>query len=396
MMQTWTTAADIREQLVALWNRGRLLAAGMNGTPLFPYRLRFRKPSAKELGGRFEDVRLWIKALEEGSNAKRGFGYEIAWQEGQHRQLGRNRVPSSVSVCSETDALRLIGKERDAAKFREIVAMTVGEFSQLEPWLARYPLVALERREDWERILAVLRWFRDHLRCGLYLRQLNIEGVDTKFFEDRRGVLGELLDLVLPSESISAGLGGARNFEARYGLRWKPPLVRFRVLDERLRVNGLSDMTVPASEFAQLRLAVNRVFVTENEINGLAFPTMSDSLVVFGLGYGLELLQASEWMKTKTMYYWGDIDTHGFAMLDRLRSAFPDARSFLMDKSTLLAHRALWGQERERFDNRLTRLNAEESALFDDLQQDRVGDRVRLEQERIAFPYVERALLQVT
>lgn len=162
----------------------------------------------------------------------------------------------------------------------------------------------------------------------------------------------------------------------------------------RLRLNGLSDMTVPASEFAQLRLAVNRVFVTENEINGLPFPKVPDSLVVFGLGYGLELLLPCDWLKAKTMYYWGDIDTHGFAMLDRLRGAFPEARSFLMDRATLLAPRALWGQEREeeRFMKPLTRLNHEERALFAELQQDRLGDRIRLEQERIALLYLERAL----
>lgn len=392
--KAWTTPADIREQLVALWNRGRLLSAGTNGTPLFPYRLRFRKPNTKELGGRFEDVRTWIKALEEGSKAEQGFGYEIAWTESRHRQLGRNRVPSSASVPSEADALRLIGKERDAARFREIVQMTVGEFPQLESWLARYPLVAIEHCGDWNRILAVLRWFREHPRCGLYLRQLDITGIDTKFLEERRGILGELLDRVLPSEVIDVTLGGARNFEVRYGLRCKPALIRFRVLDDRLRVNGFSDMTVPASEFAALQLTVNRVFVTENEINGLAFPPVSDSVVVFGLGYGLELLLQSEWLKTKTMYYWGDIDTHGFAMLDRLRGAFPEARSFLMDRSTLLAHRALWGQEgeEERFIKPLTRLNDEERELFADLQQNRLGDRVRLEQERIAFGHVERAL----
>lgn len=41
-----------------------------------------------------------------------------------------------------------------------------------------------------------------------------------------------------------------RHFESRYGLLSKPALVRFRVLDRRHRIGGLTDITVPASQFA--------------------------------------------------------------------------------------------------------------------------------------------------
>jgi hypothetical protein len=68
-------------------------------------------------------------------------------------------------------------------------------------------------------------------------------------------------------------------------------------------------------------------------------------MVVFGLGYGLERLADVEWLRQVEVHYWGDIDTHGFGILNRLRARLPDAHSFLMDRSTLEAHRALWGQE---------------------------------------------------
>ena len=41
----------------------------------------------------------------------------------------------------------------------------------------------------------------------------------------------------------------------------------------------------------------------------------------------------------------GDIDTHGFAILDRLRAWLPQTRSVLMDRDTLLAHRDRWVTE---------------------------------------------------
>lgn len=71
---------------------------------------------------------------------------------------------------------------------------------------------------------------------------------------------------------------------------------------------------------------MTRVYITENNINGLAFPPMEGSLVIFGLGYGVETLSTIPWLRKVGIIYWGDIDTHGFAILDRLRMTFPDCR----------------------------------------------------------------------
>ena len=92
------------------------------------------------------------------------------------------------------------------------------------------------------------------------------------------------------------GAAGQRNFEPRYGLASKPSQVRFRILDGRLAIQGLTDLAVPAREFASLDLPVERVFITENEINGLAFPGVPGSLVIFGLGYGLDRLSEVRWL----------------------------------------------------------------------------------------------------
>jgi hypothetical protein len=394
-MSGWTEPADLTKQVAILWSRGRILSAGLNGTSMFPLRLRLRKPDRSALSSQFDDVRKWIKALEEGSKEKRGFGYQIKWTESQHRQLGRNRLPSAAWVETEEDALRLIGKQRDALRFAEIVALTTSTFPQLREWLARAPLIALANGDDWNRLLAVLEWFRDHPRSGRYVRQLDIAGVDTKFIEDRRGLLSDLLDRILPPDAVDTLFTGSRNFEIRYGLQFKPALVRFRILDERLRLRGLSDLTVPAAEFAQLDLDARRVFVTENEVSGIAFPSVPDSLVVLGLGYGVELLAESKWLKTKSLYYWGDIDTHGFRMLDRLRGLFPEAHSLLMDRETLLSHRTLWVREENQETRTLDRLTSAERALYQELKENRLGSNIRLEQERVAFGSLERALREI-
>ncbi|MDT1894065.1 hypothetical protein FPK47_29370, partial [Acinetobacter baumannii] len=83
------------------------------------------------------------------------------------------------------------------------------------------------------------------------------------------------------------------------------------------------DLAVPVAQFAALRSSVERVFITENEVNALAFPDMDSSMVVFGGGYGIERLAQAEWVRGRQVVYWGDIDTHGFAILDRLRAWMP-------------------------------------------------------------------------
>lgn len=226
---------------------------------------------------------------------------------------------------------------------------------------------------------------------------MDIPGVDSKFIEQRRGLLGELLDIVLADAVNDREARGARGFSRRYGLRDKPVRARLRLLDPALDISGLSDFEAPVEQLAALRLPLRRVFVTENETNFLAFPEQAGSAVLFGQGYALDLLAEISWLHDRPLYYWGDLDTHGFAILDRLRAHLPGARSLLMDRDTLLEHRALWGTEPA--DKRcllpLARLSDKEALLYDDLRHDRVVDGVtcvRLEQEHVRFSWLEARL----
>ena len=168
--------------------------------------------------------------------------------------------------------------------------------------------------------------------------------------------------------------------------------MRFRNLDRRHALGGITDLTVPAGEFAKLELGVARVFVVENEITGLSFPPAEGSLVVLGLGHAVALIGAARWLADCDLIYWGDLDTHGFAMLDRLRSVFPQCRSLLMDRATLLAHGAMWTIEAAPHVGALDLLSEPEAALYAELRYDRLGRSVRLEQERIGFDWVRRAI----
>ncbi|MBK9325172.1 MAG: hypothetical protein IPN00_02145 [Hydrogenophilales bacterium] len=384
-MNSWTTPADLRAKVLREWERGHLLADVMTGAARYPWRIPLKVPTAAELSAHFDEARRWLRVLAEGG------GYRLEYQEINHRQLGRNRLPVAAWLDSEPDALALIGKRREVARFRQLADAIVQSFPALAGWIARRPLRVLEHSDDWPGLLDVLGWFATHPYANVYLRQIDVPGVHSKFIERHRALIGELLDQVLPPDAINRSApGGVAGFERRYGLRGKPALVRFRLLDGDLL--GLTDLSVPADEFARLSLPARRVFITENEINFLAFPCVPDSLVIFGAGYGFDPLAEAGWLADRDIYYWGDIDTHGFAILDQLRGHFPQAHSLLMDRPTLMAHRPLWGREDTPTQRDLNRLHPDEASLYDDLRHDRIAPALRLEQERISYAWVQAGL----
>jgi hypothetical protein len=390
---SWTTAANLKAQLQKSWDRGEILSGFVTGADTFPKRLLFKVPTSAEMSLRFDEVRVWINEIRSLSR------YRVQTREFKHRLLGVNAIPGEVWIDTADDAVSIIGRQRDTARFIELTAITRIRQPQLLKWLAKRPLRALELYGEWERLLEVVSWVVKHPRPGIYLRQVDLPGVHSKFIEAHRAVLLELLDIVLPPDAIDVSVSGISRFAARYGFRDKPVRVRFRMLDSRhtlLPCGFAQDITLDSGSFARLAPGVSRVFITENEINFLAFPQANDSMVIFGAGYGFEMLEAAKWLFRCRIHYWGDIDTHGFAILDQLRNRFNHVESFLMDRSTLMAFESQWGSEEKQTLSNLSRLNREENQLYDDLRDNRIRKNLRLEQEMIGFSRVESAVSCLT
>ena len=391
---SWTTPAEIMAVVHRRWARGDLLGARLTGEMLFPMSLPLRRPHVSVVGERVDDLQRWIHSLERESRACRGAGYDILWVEVESRRSGRVNLPNSVVIPSADDALRLIGKTAQADRFDSLASQTLKLFPQLQAWLIKNSLRALRSAEDWENLMALVAWFQVHPRPQVYLRQIDLPGVDTKFIQDHRAVLAELLNEVLPEEAIDHRATNVREFDRRYGLLSKPSLVRLRVLDGRISTSGLRDITVPTSQVAQLPVAPSTIFVTKSEINGLAFPETRGSIIIFGLPDDDDRLSEVPWLRDRPLHYWDDIDAEGFASLDRMRTLFPHTTSFLMDRETFLAHQRVWtvAPDHEQPASHFAHLSADEFALVDDLASGRFGVRVRLEQERICYGWLRRKL----
>lgn len=391
----------IRDHARKLWGTGKPLRSLLNHEPIFPRPIPFRKPSAQEWLDKYADLHAWIEQLEVASKTRLGTGYTLRYREIAHRKLGRLRVPEGIEFETVEDLAQSIGEGGALRRFQALASTLRANEPRLMDWLAAHPLKALEHEASFSRLLAVAGYLQAHPRPMRYARELGIPGVDSKFVEEHQALLREWLDQLLPAEAVDTTVRGPseNGFERRYGLRYDDPVIRFRWLDRRYALaGGIADATVPLPQFVAYAPSCSRVFITENKISFLTLPGCEDALAIFGGGYAIDRLGGVPWLLEKTVYYWGDIDTHGFAILNRLRGYWPHTRSFLMDRDTLMVHRDFWGEEPQphRSLDDLKGLKAEEQLLYGDLRENRLGVNVRLEQERIGFKYVCEAVKSVS
>lgn len=384
---SWTEPADVLARLRRRWDRGELLRAHAHGRPWEPVSLPLRGPTPSELTSRLSDARAWAARWRAASPTV----LRLESRTVGGRLVGSNEVPDRVWVDSPDAMWRLLGVGSEVQLYDTLRQATADRVPDLVGWTRDHPLLVLAHRETWDRALGVVLWIADHDGDPPYLRQVDVPGVDTKFLETHRALLGELLDAVLAPDRVDR-TAPRGDLVGRFGLRRKPAVVRLRSLDAaRPLPGGFTELTVRVDELDQPS-GVGRVVVVENEVTFLALPDLPGTAAILGGGYGLGRLAGLAWLADVELLYWGDLDTHGFAILDGLRAHFRQTRSILMDRRTLLAHEAHWGREPQQARSALARLTAGEAELFADLLADAFGPNVRLEQERIRFSWVRDAL----
>ncbi len=376
----WTRPADVRETVRKKWPV--LLADFAAGKEWTPLDVPLRGPGPAELGERLGDVQVWAKEWARAA----GGPLRVEYKQVGGRRIGVNTIPARAWIDGYDQAWDLLGARGEIRRLTGLAERTKAEAPRLVHWLERRPVRALELADDWADLLATVRWIDERQAPGMYLRQVDVPGVDTKFIGKHKGVLAELLDLQLGPDRIDPG---APDFEGRYGFARKPGYVRFR---SPAGSAAYTELTVRADEFTAAPPGVTRAYIVENEITYLAFPLPADAIVIFGGGYAVQVLESVDWLAGLDIVYWGDVDTHGFAILNRLRHRFPHARSMLMDRATLLAHESQWVTEPSPTAAALDLLSPAEQDLYRALAAGALGPAIRLEQERVSFAALEGAL----
>lgn len=316
-----------------------------------------------------EAARAWVESWRA---AAHDGDVVVEWAGRSWARIGSQAVPVRAAVRGATAIARIAG-ETDAwdllvaraGALRELV----GDSEEARRVLrSQARMIAALEEADFGRLVSVLGWLRDHPGSDRLIRELPIRGIHTKWIESRRGLVEKL-------HQVGTGASGL-------GLREPAPLVRLRALDPAFAFGGLLDVSAPVDELAALRIRPERVFVFENLATVLAMPDVPGGVVIHGGGHRVDLVARLPWAERVT--YWGDLDSHGFAILHRLRMNGVDATSALMDRETALAHRDLWGLDPEPNTAVLPSLTREENATLQLLSAE---GNARLEQERIPWGY---------
>lgn len=368
----------------------------------WPLELSLERPSEQAALQQPEVVRQWSQAWAQWSNGRSpraesaGITLEtltVAW-----RRMGEQTLPDRLSFATPAAVAGFVGER---ATWRRVV-------DRRQTLLSRWPqlkdaglgthfeVLATWSEADFERLVSLLSWFEQNPRSGLLLRQLPVSGIDTKWIDlHRRGVVADMLRRLrcgaaaADQEVVQGGEVAALDFYELCGLRRPAPRVRVLVLCPELRrtSGGMRDIEAPLDQLQQLAIRPRKALMVENQETAYSLPDFEGIVALVKLGNAVSLAAQLPWMSALPVVYWGDLDSHGMAILAQARKTLGSVTSILMNEETLLGNRDRWVQEPSL--NRsaaVASLTDAERRVYEGLVEGRWGERVRLEQERIEWP----------
>ncbi len=368
---------EIKSKVKRWWDDGSFLQSSLKKIP-------FSKREVPKIGldnikNIHENAGAVFKSQDELiKNAKetKGYGYTIEWQEKNYKNIGNNKFIKRITIDTEADFLKLINKEKEFKRFKERVKYLEVELPELRSWMEENPLLVINNDEKWEDLVKVLRYFKhEHIPNKYYLRELPVS-VHTKFIENNSTVLKSLLDFIIPNK-----INASKFFNERYSIKDKEKLIRVRILcDGIMKEFNYSDFSVRLSDFISNEILAENVVITENELNFLTLPKKENTIALWsGGGFQVSHLANIAWLRSKRIFYWGDIDAAGFAILSQIRTYYPSVKSILMDKITFDNYYDNGKTDKLISAKQLGGLDAAEIEFFNYLNE----NKLRLEQEKI-------------
>lgn len=370
------TLAELRRKALNLYPA--VLRSACTGEVFFPKTIPANKQPDTDLAALHRQLAPLVAASKE----RAGFGYTIRYETRKTRLHGTQDLPTAFIFETCVDYLFFLEKTEEFEQFERDSARIAHRFPALADWLAANPLRVVEYARRWDDLLAVCHWFTTiWTPHRYYIRELTVP-VHTKFVERHKAILTQLLDVLLGEQANTS----ASTFEQRFGLRYDEPLVRIRLLDAAMP--GFRDVSLPVNEFQSSHFLAQKVFILENKMNFLAFPVIPHAVAIWGKGFQVSILKNIDWLESAEIFYWGDLDAHGFQILSQLRGYYPHTKSLLMDMETLHRFKDDWGTGPSTTATQLPGLTVEERDVFDFLN----SNKLRLEQEKISQDWLMIAL----
>ena len=329
------------------------------------------------------DVDATVRWIDSWRSAESSLPVTVTWGHKQWARVGAQAIPERARVEGAEQLALVAGaptewevmRSRCAELRAALVPLSSSTASVVAALQSHAGTIAALPAWDFNVLAGVVRWLAENPVSGRRVRELPIRGIDTKWLGRHRSLVEDMVRAVTGRDTL--------------GLTAAPRMVRVRALDTSLSIGGLDDVTARVAQLASLPLHPGVVLITENLETLLALPQLPGVVAIHGSGYAVDRIAELPWATSSRVLYWGDLDSHGFAILNRARAAGLDLESVLMDAATLDMHRDLWVREPQPFVGELARLSPGETAAFAMLAAEAYP---RLEQERIPWAYALDAL----
>ncbi len=374
----------IQKKLIKHYENGNIFRSYSEKEEMFPFSIPLKKITQKDIQNSFGTILQDIKILK-------ATNLPLRYKEFNFKSIGRQSLPTSVEIESLEQFLKFTAKQNEYTDFVKTYEKITSLYPSLKSIFTKKPFTVLDYSKEWEKFFKIIDFFTHNTSAHIYLREISLPDIDTKFIEKHKKILDVLLSNILKKEPLSSIADFS--FEKRYMLKYPLPIVRFRILDEALAIRGLTDISISIEAFEKLDISCQKVFIIENKITFLSFFPCKDSIIIFGQGYGISTLKNCPCLQTKEIYYWGDIDTDGFAILSQIRGYFPQVSSIMMDSETIEAFKDRAVHHKNIKQALAKNLTDKENIIYERLKNDFYGENFRLEQERIPFNFVKKRLL---
>jgi hypothetical protein len=373
------TPDQLRTQLIRQWDNAslreeRLLNPEIN----WPIKLSIGKPTAREVEFELDAVRAHIQQWQAMSIG------QVEWTSVRYRSTAEPiQVPVQWLLQLPTDWAQASEDERVYQEYQ-----TMAQLCADSP--ASDHLLWIRKRHLWrdkpiEEVLRAVR-LADSLKPGCAdgrpLRALSYAGIDSKFFERHRTLIIHLLDVRYDGAASDLGLETLLE-AAPENDHW------LLVADLDGALLPFAQQRVRASELAsRATMPGSHCLIVENERALHLLPRLPETLVVLGSGNNLKWL-ANSWLRSKSVAYWGDLDTWGLKLLAQARGHLPQIRPLLMDSATFAAHASNAVVEPLPAEPVQNGLTSTEQHLFNELT---LMEKGRLEQEFLTEASVHAAV----
>lgn len=397
----------LRQQLAKEWQKESCRLERLLGND-FPCQFNIGLPTATDIAQHIMQVREYLTAWHEIEKFQIG---EIKWEEKSYKQIGITHLyPKYWQLNCFQDWINAVEDHHIQKEMKYYESLLQHDYIQHQlqvndvSFVQQFTILIKSKNEvlkcDISVIIQLLILSKVLYRnCfqGLPLRSVHLMDLklqyltsaqldylsdlelDSKYFERNKGLLTKLLDVLYQGEVSQMGLSKflgveqdnahwLRLYEGEFPTKW--------LITQHMRIRDcdLNPENIP----------FHTILIIENEQCVYLLPKLKDVLVILGAGRNLKWLDNPAW-HAKHLFYWGDLDSWGMAMLAQVQSYQPHSIAIMMDRETLNHHQDKIVTEPVNYRGEPQGLTSLQYQLFTELRQ----HSWRLEQEFIQRDWIK-------